>query len=205
MPRGAYAVFVEGLEALEEFDQLPDRIKLSLVQSINKTLRTGRAEGARRIRDQVNLPAQYLGPNAGRLTIARTATRAKPEGAIRARARATSLARFVTNTPAKGQPIRVEVAPGKARYLKRAFLVKLPQGKAPVETRANLGLAVRLGPGETLRNKKTAVRLANNLYLLYGPSVDQVFLDSRGDGVAKDMEPGLRQNLEDEFFRLMEL
>jgi len=200
-----YAVFVDGLtEALADYSTLPDDIRLSIVRSVNTTLRDGRALAARRIRDQVNLPARQLGPSAGRLTVSRQATRSKLEGAIRARARATSLARYVTNNPRRGQPIRVEVSPGKARYLRNAFLVKLPAG-SDTDTRFNSGLALRLRPGERLRNKKNTVKLANNLYLLYGPSIDQVFLDSRNEGVAEDIQPTVLDGLENEFFRLLEI
>lgn len=203
--RGNYAIFVDGLtEALSDYETLPNEIRLNIVRAVNTTLRNGRTLAARRIRDQVNLPARQLGPGAGRLTVSRKANKTKLEGAIRARARATSLARYVSNKPRRGQPVRVEVQPGKARYLRNAFLVKLPAG-SDTDTRFNSGLAMRLRPGERLRNKKNTIKLANNLYLLYGPSVDQVFLDSQNDGVAEEIQPTVLEGLEDEFFRLLEV
>jgi hypothetical protein len=97
------------------------------------------------------------------------------------------------------------VHPGRARFMKRAFLIKLRAGTDSIETRFNQGLAIRLKPGETLQNKKNVVQLKNGLYVLYGPSVSQVFLDNEGDGVAKDIEPSVLDELEDQFLRLLEV
>ena len=47
--------------------------------------------------------------------------------------------------------------------------------------------------------------MRHRLYLLYGPSVDQVFRANDGDGVANDMVPAVERNLEREFLRLLEL
>jgi hypothetical protein len=44
------------------------------------------------------------------------------------------------------------------------------------------------------------IQLAGNLYLLYGPSVSQVFA-----GVAQDISPDMADFLDAEFNRLMEL
>jgi len=99
----------------------------------------------------------------------------------------------------------VEVAPGRARYMKRAFFLRLPQGSTLTDTQFNLGLAIRLRPGERIENKHTAVRFAKGLYLLYGPSVDQVFRSKDGSGAATDRAPVLAERLEQEFLRLLEL
>jgi hypothetical protein len=202
----SFAVFVEGITDLKEFDNLSDRIKLWAAQAINHTAATGRTESARRIRSQVHFPASYLTPGAKRLYVSKQAQRADLEARIRARTRATSLARFITGS---AQPhkagVTVEVAPGRARFLKRAFLVKLRAGNASIDTAHNLGLAVRLKPGEVLRNKSEVRRLDSGLYLLYGPSVDQVFRARDGGGVAEDIAPELATELEREFLRLVEL
>jgi hypothetical protein len=80
------------------------------------------------------------------------------------------------------------VKPGVTRKLKNAFLVNLRNG--------NTGLAVRLKDGETLQKSDKAVRLDNNLYLLYGPSVDQVMA-----GVADEVTPDILDNLRKKFLR----
>lgn len=74
----------------------------------------------------------------------------------------------------------------------RAFLVRLrgaPDG-------FNTGLAVRLRPGESLRASRAARRLDNNVYLLYGPSVDQIFRS-----VAVEQSEPVLLDLEIEFRR----
>lgn len=201
-----YGVFVEGIADLAQFDGLKDDIRFAAVQAINKTAERGRARAARDIRDQVNFPVQYLSPAARRLFVSKSATRADLEAKITARARATSLARFVTNGAVPNKAgVRLEVAPGKARFLKRAFLVKLRAGQANIDSKNNLGLAVRLSPGETIRNKSDVVRLDKNLYLLYGPSIDQVFQARDGSGVAENISPGLAQYMNDEFLRLLDV
>lgn len=200
-----YAVFVEGIESLQQFDRLKGSVQLAAVQSINRIAASGRTMAARRIGEQVKFPSRYLSPAARRLYVSQKAQRGKLEARITGRSRPTSLARFVIGNPRKGDGVRVEVTPGKARYMRRAFLVKLPAGSGPVDTKANKGLAVRLRPGERLSNKRTAKKLANGLYLLYGPSVDQVFIDNAGNGVAQDIQPDLADGLAEEFLRLMDL
>jgi hypothetical protein len=199
-----YAILVEGLSTLKSLDDLDDSIKLSAVRAINKIARDGRAAASREIRKQVAFPPAYVSPSQGRLAVTRQATRSSLEAAIGARARSTSLARFATN---KGGPggVSVVVKPGKATAIRRAFLIRLRAGTANLDTKSNLGLAIRLRPGETLRNKYAAKRMQNGLYLLYGPSVDQVFLNNAGKGVAADLEPEVLEKLEAEFVRQLGL
>jgi hypothetical protein len=113
----------------------------------------------------------------------------------------------VKGSPRAGKAgVYVEVAPGKARFMKRAFLIKLPGLAGSTELgAANMGLAIRLRPGEKLRNKTDARRVAKGLYVLYGPSVDQVFRSRDGTGVANDLVPDIQDDLSDEFIRLLEL
>lgn len=201
-----YAVVVEGLEDLRDFEGIKDEIRFNAIRTINRVADLSRTQGARRIMEQVNFPASYLNPAGKRLFVSRRASGQKLEAAITARSRATSLARFVVGSPPVNKAgVNVEVAPGKVRFMKSAFLIRLPAGSAGIETKANFGLAVRLRRGETLRNKRSVVRMANGLYLLYGPSVQQVFLDNEGDGVAEDLKPFVLDKMADEFLRLMDL
>jgi hypothetical protein len=101
--------------------------------------------------------------------------------------------------------VYVQVAPGKSRFMKRAFLMRLPQGSTLTDTIFNLGLAIRLRPGEVLQNKVSARKVASGLYLLYGPSVDQVFRSNDGSGVANDMVPEIERDLSAEFLRLLDI
>jgi len=200
-----FAVFVEGLELdlLGGIDTSSRR--LAATRAINKVARDARSKAARLIRNEVNLPARYVSPAQRRLWVSKSATQNSLEARIEAQGRATSLAQFVRGAPRAGKPgVYVEVAPGKARFLKKAFLIKLPQGASPVtDTKFNLGLAVRLRPGESLKNKISARRVEKGLYVLYGPSVNQVFRANDGQGIANEMSPDVARRLEAEFLRLL--
>ncbi len=194
-----FAIFAEGLSGLEaDFKDRAEQVELFAVQAINKAARDGRSNAATRILREVAFPKSYLSPGAGRLRIARQAQRGRLEAAIAARSRPTSLARFITGTSGKSG-VTVQVTPGKTQTLAKAFLVNLRSG---VDGLGNKGLAVRLKPGESLRNKTRAVQLRRNLYLLYGPSVDQAFLNNAGKGVAADITPQVLEDMENEFLRL---
>lgn len=199
-----FAVMVEGVETLREIKELAPRVKFAAAQAINKVARDQRAEAARRITSQVNLPKSYVSPSGGRLTVSQQAQRTSLEARITARGRPTSLARFSKGSPGKAG-VTVEVKPGQSSYMRRAFLIRLPQGSTLTDSRFNLGLAIRLRPGERLDNKVRQVKLDKGLYLLYGPSVQQVFLDNSGKGVADDLAEPTADYLEAEFARLLSL
>jgi len=199
-----FAVMVEGVESLREIRELGPRIKTAAAQAINKVARDQRAEAARRITDQVNLPKSYVSPAGGRLVVSQQAQKESLEARITARGRPTSLARFSRGTPGKAG-VTVEVKPGQTSFMRRAFLIRLPQGSTLTDSRFNLGLAIRLRPGERLQNKVRQVKLDKGLYLLYGPSVQQVFLNNEGKGVAADLADPTADYLEAEFTRLLAL
>lgn len=202
-----FAAFIDGLELdlLEGLDTVSRRV--AAARAVNKAARDARAYGARMIRDQVNLPARYLSEQEKRFYVSKQASRNSLEAKITARGRSTSLAQFVSGGAKVGKSgVYVEVKPGRARFMKRAFLLKLPQGSSPItDTKFNLGLAIRLRPGETIQNKLQARRVEKGLYVLYGPSVSQVFRANDGDGVANEIGPRTADRLADEFLRLLEL
>lgn len=195
---------VEGIANLREFAYDREDIEMAALRAINSTLAETRTEAAARIRKEVNYSASYLAPSQKRLFVNKLARRGDLEGSIVARGRPTSLARFVQGSATTGQGVNVMVAPGVARYMKKAFLIKLRAG-SEIETRFNRGLAIRLRPGETLRRKTNVVQMKNGLFILYGPSVSQVFLNNAGEGVAKELEPEVMQEMETEFLRQLEL
>jgi hypothetical protein len=187
-----YAIAVEGLAALTAIEGLDDQILRNAARAINSTADRGRTMSARAMLTQVNFPASYLNPGEGRLVVTNRAAGLKLNATIRGRDQPTSLARFVSGSKrplAKGG-LTIEVKPGHARFMKRAFIMPLKNG--------NKGLAMRTaGPAPDRAYKPR--RIAPGLYLLYGPSVDQVFSSVRGQ-----VSPDLLQFLEDEFSRLME-
>ena len=147
--------------------------------------------------DQIAFPRGYL--TGDRIGVTKRATNANLEAVITGRKRATSLARFTSaSTINQKGGVSVRVSRGRTTYLKQAWLVRLKKGASLDEDNYNIGLAVRLRPGEKL-NKKTVHQswlVAGQVALLYGPSVDQVFQEVAGDVV----DP-ISEMVQDEFFR----
>lgn len=195
-----YIVAIEGLSALNAMEGLTEKVEQAAYRAVNKAIDRTRTASARMMLEQVNFGARYLTGQDGRLetTKARAGTL---EGKIVGRFRPTSLARFVQGSPTPFKAgVRVAVNPGAAIKLPRAFVIKLRSGSSMTETKYNLGLAVRLPAGASLRNKKVSMtRMKNGLFLLFGPSVDQVF-----STVSADVSPLAEQVLEDEFNRLIQ-
>lgn len=193
-----YVVAVEGLsESIADINALPSNVVRFARMAINTTTRKSRTLASRKIRDQVSFTATYLSDKNGRLSITKHASESDLEARITGRSRPTSLARFATGSSRNG--VRVRVKPGSSQTMGRAFFLKLRAGNAPIETKSNQGLAIRLKPGEVIANKRRMLKVAGNLYLLYGPSVDQVFAN-----VAEDIAPDATDILEGEFLRLLD-
>lgn len=202
---GARYVFaVEGLDAIKSIEDIPADVLVAARQAVNKTTDRARAASAREIRRQVALPASYVSGENGRLRVSKRASGTDLEGIVTGRQRPTSLARFVRGslTPGKTpkQGIKVEVKPGGARFLPGAFLMKLKAGSQALDTQANLGLAIRTKGGRKPSKAYRPMPIGKNLWLLFGPSVDQVFRS-----VAPEIAPAQGEFLETEFLRLMEL
>lgn len=200
-----YIVVLEGLSATRALEDLPRNMILSAMRAVNKTADRASTASRRLVREQINFPAQYLtGTDSSgqpRLGVSRRATSDSLEAVVTGRHRPTSLARFATGSPSAGKAgVSVQVAPGFARYMKRAFVIRLPAGAGNVETKGNMGLAIRLKPGEVIHNKRVMARLKGNLYLLYGVSVDQAFASIR-----EDVAPDAQDFLGAEFSRLLGL
>ncbi len=174
------------------FEQVPDIAEQAMALALNQVAgRDGLAVIRNDMRAEINFPKGYL-EQSDRLFFARKARKGDLSAIIRGRDRATSLARFATAgerpDTTRGRGVRVEVKSGVVHTLKRAFMVKLRNG--------NMGLAVRVKPGETIRNSERAVKLAEDVYLLYGPSVDQVF-----QNVADDRADDIGDMVERQFYR----
>lgn len=129
----------------------------------------------RDILNEVAFPRDYLTPD--RLRVAQNAKPGNLEAIIKARQRPTSLARFATSGTSLGSRakigVRVQVKRGgNSVVFKTGWLVSLRNG--------NIGLAVRLKPGQSIGNRNESVKswlVPDKVALLYGPSVDQVFRD----------------------------
>jgi hypothetical protein len=196
-----FAVAVEGIETFNEIKSLGPELSRLASMAINTTASRKRTAASKLMREEVAFKARYLDSKAsGRLSVASTASAKNLEAVIEGRFRATSLEQFVTSakTPGKRNPT-VMVSPGSRQKMAGAFLMKLKRGLSMTDEVNNIGLAIRLKPGESLRNKRSYVKVSSGLYLLYGPSVDQVFRS-----VAKDIAPETADYLETEFTRLLE-
>ena len=203
-----WSVTTRGIEpVIDRIGGLNKRTSGVLSRSINTVTRRARTKGARRIRDQVSFPAAYLAPRGARFRISKFAQPGSLEARITARFRPTSLARFARNpTVGRRRGVSVQVAPGRLIHLRRAFVIPLRRGRRLTDTQRNLGLAIRLRPGEMLNNKIQSVqRTRSGLTLLYGPSVYQVFLGREGGGVAAELAEPTARDLEGEFLRQIKL
>lgn len=176
------ATVLDGLK--DYFHRFPDISKVAMRIAINDTVKgKGMALIRNQISDQINFDRSYL--TGDRLGVAKLATNANPEAIIRARDRATSLARFSTSSTVGRKAesgVTVRVKKGKTTFIKRGWLVRLKAGASLSEDKYNIGLAIRLGPGEKIGNKNTAHQswlVKGSVALLYGPSVAQVFDDTR--------------------------
>lgn len=200
------SVFIDavGLENYARYlETFPEKTARAASLALNQT---SQRKGLKLARDemvrQVAFPTGYLYPP--RFDVSR---KARPDDlltVIKGAFTPTPLARFAGAQRARFQTarkhnrqvqrpkIRVQIKPGRFVELPRAFLLTLRNG--------NIGLGIRLKPGETLRHSIGAKMILTGplagVALLYGPSVDQVFRS-----VAVDITPPLLVELESEFLR----
>lgn len=176
------------LDLIRQLSRVEGDIDEAAMLAVNTAARDGRVLGAEQIGEEINYPKGYL--NKDRLSVSKRATKRDPEAIIRGRDRSTMLARFATTKPRFGRQkgVTVRVNPAREVVLDRGFFMKLRNN--------NIGLAVRLAPGQRLRNSTAAKDLGNGVYLLYGPSVNQAF-----QGVAADIAPNVTSIARNEFLR----
>ncbi len=187
------SVFVRGeflQDATKFFEDFPEIAERAAMMSINQVAERKAVPMIRHdAESQVNFPSGYL-DGEDRLGVSQKATQGSLEAVITARDRPTSLARFIVGEAKVGQAgisVRVSKGGGGAR-MDKAFVVKLKNG--------NRGVAIRLKSGETPDRAYNPVALADNVWLLYGPSVDQVVRT-----VAEASIPEIGNMLSDEFYR----
>lgn len=180
-----------------QLEDLTPTIHTAARIAINDTMdRKGMALLREKILQQTAFPAGYF-KLPKRLYVKQKAYNDNLEGVIEARGRATSLARFVQGSPGfRGkQGLKVQVNPGAYKAMPGAFLLRLNAGAGVTQDNFNVGLAVRLKPGQAL-NKRSSTQLGHNLHLLYAPSVDQNFRD-----VAEEQSPAVADLVEEQFWR----
>jgi len=189
-----------GLFDLEEYlEAAPDITRRAVSLAMNDVIGGPRGLGVyrREIAKQINFPPGYL--DNDRFGVDKKASPDNLVASLVARQRPTSLARFATSGSVGSRGgVSVKVKPGGAgKTFKSGFLVRLRAGSS-LEG-GNVGLAVRLAPGQTLnkRDQSRMVHLSANVVLLYGPSIDQVLNTS----VADAETPEVLENIGTEFYR----
>lgn len=195
---------IEGLREMGMyFKVMPDVSAKCASLAINQTIQRAGLNLARKtIEQEIAFPKGYL--TGDRLRPQKFAKPNDLEGSIVARKRATSLARFATPGQPFNKPgITVRVGRGGgSTALRGAWLVRLKQGASLTQDQYNVGLAVRVKPGDKLRNKKQGHKswlVPDKVALLYGPSVDQVFRQ-----VADDISLPVADLVSAEFLRQFE-
>lgn len=174
--------------------------------AINSSATFGSRLASKRVRGQVAFARSYIGAAGtpgSKIRISKFARTGDVEAIIASRDRPTSLARFALGSPSFGPRkkniraprVRVKTA-GGATLVKRGFFLRLRRGVIVSEDQFNIGLAVRLKKGETLQASQKASPLGGGAYLLYGPSVAQVF-----DTVRDDISPEVADFAAFEFAR----
>ncbi len=201
-------VAIEAKLAISYIGEMPDNVKSALIGALNRTADRTRTRADRKIREEVAFPASYLRPSEGRLVVSQKARAESLQAVVTGRGRPTSLARFaVGSKPRSGGKlgsVSVTVKPGQKADINRAWIISLPG--APDSK--NLGLAVRTegGPPRGAYAPKQLKAFGPNVWLLYGPSVDQVLFSARNNGgVVEEITPDVIADLEAEFGRLIDL
>lgn len=199
-------VFIEasGLENYAKYlETFPEITERAASMALNQTTeRKGLKLARDKMLEQVAFPTGYLYPPrfgvvrkarpGSLLTVMRGAFTPTPLGRFAGEQRTRFITARKHSRKVQRPKIRVQIKPGRFVELPKAFLLTLRNG--------NIGLGIRLEPGETLRNSIGAKQILTGplagVYLLYGPSVDQVFRT-----VAVDITPPLLLELENEFLR----
>lgn len=199
-------IFIDALgikRYAEYLEAFPDIVPKAASMALNQTVeRKGLKLAREEMVQQVVFPGGYLYPP--RFEVSKKASPTSLLASITGQFTPTPLARFSGAQRTRFQTarkhrrsvprptIKVQIKPGRIVALPRAFLLTLRNG--------NIGLGVRLRPGEVLERTVGAKLITSGplkgVALLYGPSVDQVFRS-----VAVDISDPLLIELESEFLR----
>ncbi|QPC91446.1 hypothetical protein [Mesorhizobium sp. INR15] len=197
------AVIVLEFDKVSFIKEMSPAVDTALTRALNRTADRDRTKFARAARTQINFPASYVSPSNKRLWVKTRARKGAFTTVIEGRGTPTSLARFskqsalAGGTRHRGGKINVTVKPGQTKSISRAFIIRLKNN--------NLGLAVRTN-GSAPHGAYRPKPIGKNLWLLYGPSVDQALsAASKDGGVFEEMSDDSLEFLEAEFNRQMEL
>lgn len=179
------------------FKRQPEITQEAAQLAVNDAARFGETLAVRRMMEEVEFTRGYL--KDGRFGVTKYASRNKLEAVLSGRDRGTSLARFAKTAVRYGRQAGVSIKVSAYKGAKKhdnAFFMRLNRGRSFNAENANTGLAVRVKEGTKLRQSRGAVDLGGGVYLLYGPSVNQVF-----KGVAADVVDDIGDKAQKEFDR----
>lgn len=170
-----FVFIAEGMADISARMREMENVPLKASMALNDALAWARTQAKDLMLKEVDWPSSYLNPGEKRLTIAEYASPDNLRGVIKGTDRPTSLARFVRGgNGTKNSPLSVSVGRGKPSVrLPGAFLMRLRSGNTGAL--GNQGLAMRTKNGQAPHAAWRPKQIGKNLYLLYGPSVDQVF------------------------------
>jgi len=187
-------VSTSGIQSFARFAaRFEDTAKQAASIAINDVARQERTLAKRQMQAAINVPSStFEGKN---FAVAQFANPNNLEAVLSAARRPLNLSRFITSrTPKVGPKGRkgIEVSVkrgGSKRVLEGAFLIPGPSG--------GVGLAIR--SKTPLRNSRAARQIRPGLYILSGPSVNQMF-----GRIAPTRERPAAGTLEREFLRQFE-
>ena len=164
---------------IKDFEKRLEEAETKTLRAASSALNKGadylRKRGVEEVVKQVSLTRPYARKN---LTVTE---RAQPKhgrlsSTVTGRKRPTSLLRFDGVDLGRGKGVSVNVA-GRRRVIRRGFPMKLKGRGGQGE---NVGLAIRLPKNDRIKNKRIVRKPLfkdkdTGIWLLYGPSVDQIF------------------------------
>ena len=209
------ASFVREIDA--HYSQFPGAVKAAFPKALNEGARFARKVSVEAIMKDTAFPTGYL-DKPERFYVAQFATPEQPQAVLKARTRGTLLYEFAVGHPLpeatrgtggknwfgistaerrqlqRSRGVTVIIKPGAPKTIPEAFVIPLKDSGA-------LGIAVKLKNGQfPAMLKKNFIRtelLNQEYYVLYGPSVDQVFRQ-----VSEKVIPEVTSYLSAEFRRL---
>lgn len=196
-----YELEVQGLKDFEaRLAACPEKTARAASMSINRAAKKARTWGARMVREQVRLSPSYLNDEDKGIKVRRVARPDDLVAIVSGRRRPVMLHRFVTGWAKRSRGFRrgarVRIKPGGAlAVMRRAFEMRLKSG--------NRGLVIRTD-GEEPYAAYAPMPLykgKSDLWLLYGPSTDQVFNTVRED-IAPDVAEFVGKEFDRQFARL---
>lgn len=183
--------FNEALGSISRrMDKAAGSVRKASVFAVNEAARFGRAAAIREMDNQITLGRKYMSDNM--LVSKARLTAGEVSASITGKQRPVSLSRFLVNKSLrntftslkKGEKsplLKTRVRKGgAAKNMPKAFLIRMRSGRELSETKYNIGMAIRLPNGQSVSGRHKGLRpyakgKNSSLYLLHGPSVDQLF------------------------------